>query len=109
MLLQSRERMAAKSRTLLGLVWNAIIDFRTVNAFSWVFTAIVGMGVLLWAIERGFNEDEFRKPLFHGLSDGIWWAAGAVVPRPAVHAAPRSHARAPVPAPGVAGPLDVRQ
>ena len=52
----------------------AFLSWRFVRIVLWLSVLLLGVGALVWAIERRRNEEQFHADPARGLGDGFWWA-----------------------------------
>jgi len=62
------------SQRLLGIV-QGFFSWRFLEAIASLAGLLLGIGTLLWLLERRRNPHHFRPPPVQGIADGLWWAA----------------------------------
>jgi ABC-type amino acid transport substrate-binding protein len=65
---------AQSGETLFPAVLSRILSLRVLGYAGSLLGLLLGVGLLMWAIERRRNPEHFR-PSRRGIGDGLWWTA----------------------------------
>ena len=59
---------------LLGII-HGVISWQFLGGLAILVGLLLGMGTVIWLLERGCNSQHFHPRSVQGIADGIWWSA----------------------------------
>jgi hypothetical protein len=59
---------------LLGVI-RGFFSWRFLQALASLVGLLLGVGTVIWLLERGRNPHHFRPRPLQGIADGLWWSA----------------------------------
>lgn len=65
----------ARSEANLWSTFKALLSWQFVSVVAALAGLLLGVGVLVWLVERRHNRDQFGGSTTEGIGAGFWWAA----------------------------------